>query len=214
MRSTSGNIQDQFKGNKVATERDSLLLSSPPGYSSGSTIRERRTGTTSASTATTAAAAITPSSKKTDSPQQKNKYHTSPAMRGVGESHSAGEETNVPSRSYDRDQAASAASGATASYEIYESNDNVRSMRSIRTIRSAKSQQMSRGSIRTFSERDRQYGRTDKLHDYYNERAKTIFSEHNQRHEPLVEVSHEVLAVRKKALKVYKPMTFTWVSCH
>lgn len=71
---------------------------------------------------------------------------------------------------------------------------------------------MSRGnSFRAFSDRDRQRARTDKLHEYYNERAKSIFSEKNQREEPLVEVSSEIMAVRRGALKVFEPLTYAWV---
>jgi len=199
MKSTSKKSRDHRKADKVATERDHLLLSSPPGYnSSNSSIRERRPATA-------------PSTVDNASGNRNNnkKHHSSLAMRSGGTSLSAeGESASVPSRSYDHEQVVS---GGTSSYEIYNENtDNIRSFRSARSIRSMRSQQMSRGS-RTFSEKDRQYARADKLHDYYNERAKTIFSEQSHREEPLVEVSPEVLAVRKNALKVYEPLTYTWL---
>lgn len=203
MKSTSKEPGDHRRANHVATERDPLLVSAPPtGYNSsasGSSIRERRTATAPTSTA----------SYKASSDQKYHKSHPPLAMRSSGTSFSGdGESTSVPSRSYDHDQVTS---GGTSSYEIYhENNDNIRSFRSTRSMRSMRSQQMSRGS-RTFSEKDRQYNSSDKLHDYYNERAKTIFSEQNHREEPLVEVSPEVLAVRKNALRVYEPLTYTWL---
>ncbi len=205
MKSTANKEGDHRRAAQVATERDPLLLSSPStGYnSSGSSIRERRPATAPSSTTLNSAG----------SNQKYHKSHSSLAMRSSGTSLSAeGESTSVPSRSYDHEQDEQVVSGGTSSYEIYhENNDNIRSFRSTRSIRSMRSQQMSRGS-RTFAEKDRQYARADKLHDYYNERAKTIFSEQNQREEPLVEVSPEVVAVRKNALKVYEPLTYTWVS--
>ena len=57
-------------------------------------------------------------------------------------------------------------------------------------------------------------GRAEKLHEYYNQRAKSIFSERRQRTEPLIEVSSEVMDVRRRALKVYEPLTYTWVSLY
>ncbi len=120
------------------------------------------------------------------------------------------------------------------------SQHNIRSLRSLRSARSHQLSTNSRGSYsRAFSsdktndyqqqqyqsqslyeqnsQSSQQYRRrhADKLHEYYNERAKTIFSKHkknDRREEPLIEVNAEVLAVRKRALKVYEPLTYTWVS--
>ena len=205
MKSTSTNLQDYYEPGQVATERDPLLLSSPSGYNSNSisTIRERRPATASPT-----------GSSRTNQPKQRYyRSRSSPAMRNNGISHSGEGETSVPSRSYDQGQVAS---GGTSSYDIYNENShNGKPIRSLRSIRSNRSQQMSRGSLatRTHSERDnpRPYGGTDKLHDYYNERAKSIFDEQNHQEELLVDISPEVMAVRRSALKVYEPLTYTWV---
>lgn len=81
--------------------------------------------------------------------------------------------------------------------------------RPIQSIRSARSQTPHRD--RTISQQDGQ-----RLQRYYNERANRIFSEDNTRDEenaqPFVEVSNQVLNVRKNALSVYDPLTYTWVS--
>lgn len=127
-------------------------------------------------------------------------------MKSVGTSKSG--DHGESSVSFDHER--QSAGGGTSSYEIFnESNDN-----NLRSARSIRSQQLSRGTLRTFSERERQlHGRTgtDRLQEYYNERARTIFSEQNHNDEPLVEVSPEILAVRRSALRVYEPLTYTWV---
>lgn len=107
-----------------------------------------------------------------------------------------------------------------ASYEIlsdseYNGHDSSRPIRSLRSIRSIKSQQRdSTRFSRTFSEgRYPHERRGDRLHQYYNERANRIFSEMPQpaSNLPLVEVSAEIMAVRKSALRVYEPLTYTWL---
>lgn len=81
--------------------------------------------------------------------------------------------------------------------------------RPIQSIRSARSQTPHRD--RTIYQQDGQ-----RLQRYYNEQANRIFSEDNARDEenaqPFVEVSNQVLNVRKNALSVYNPLTYTWVS--
>ncbi len=60
-------------------------------------------------------------------------------------------------------------------------------------------------------------GDGDRLQQYYNERANRIFSDvDSSNDEPLVEVNQEIMAVRRSALTVYQPLTYTWVStvCH
>jgi hypothetical protein len=109
------------------------------------------------------------------------------------------------------------------SYEIFSdgeynpNNSSSRPIRSLRSIRSAKSQQRESSArfSRTFSEGRNYYERRgDRLHQYYNERANRIFSESPQpaSNVPLMEVSAEIYAVRKSALSVYEPLTYTWVS--
>ncbi len=64
------------------------------------------------------------------------------------------------------------------------------------------------------SRRDRERGGDgDRLQQYYNERANRIFSDvDSSNDEPLVEVNQEIMAVRRSALTVYEPLTYTWVS--
>lgn len=198
MKSTSTKLQDHYDSDREATEKDPLLISSQNSYcssSSASTIRERRP------------ALSLKTSNSSSNLQHRKSRSSSPLMQSVEESHSVEGERNNSPRSYDHE------TGGPSSYEIYnESNDNMRSMRSMRSLRTARSQQASKEIYRaSFSDRDRYFVGTEKMHDYYNERAKSIFSEQNQREEPLVETSPEVLNIRKRALKVFEPLTYTWV---
>jgi len=116
----------------------------------------------------------------------------------------------------------------------------IRSLRSIRSIKSQQQESTTTTNItttytgpaigalntantatsarfsRTFSEGRNYYEkRGDRLHQYYNERANRIFSETSHQPAsssvPLMEVSAEILAVRKSALRVYLPLTYTWL---
>jgi len=187
----------------TATERDPLILSSPPGYSGASNIRERRSRTTSPALHT-----------------QQQQYHSDQVTQKDMSIHKP---SNLNPGRINSSFAELPGSGrvpppldeADTSYEIYSENDNInRPVRSIRSIRSARSQRDSRFN-RTFS--DGRYGSAgegggDRLHQYYNERANRIFSDSPSNDEPLVEVSDEIMTVRKSALKVYEPLTYTWVS--
>lgn len=201
MKSTATNFQHYQETDRVASEADPLLLSSPStSYNSNSsTIRERRTSRTSS-----------PNFNNNSDQQFFYKPDSSLAMGDVEASHSAEREgQNYQSRSYDQETEV-----RPSCYEAsHESNDDVDHARSLRSLRSARSYQMSKGgSYRAFSERERNPGRTDRLHEYYIERAKSIFSEKNHRDEPLMDVNPQVLAIRKEALKVFEPLTYTWVS--
>ena len=195
-----------YNNDRAATESDPLLLS--PLSPSSFTIRERRpaaTATTTRTSSTEVNVNICSTGGTANHQHFNTSYSTMSARNNGGESHSVEGERNInndnPSRSEDRETVNG------VSYEIYnQSTDNVRSMRS---LRSQKSLQMSRGSFRGLSERG---GRTDRLHDYYNERAQSIFSERSQRDAPLMGVSPEILSIRKRALSVYEPLTYTWVS--
>ena len=95
-----------------------------------------------------------------------------------------------------------------SSYDIYNDNDIAsRSGRSNRSVRSQRSHQ----SRRSRTSSDGRYG-ADNLHQYYNERANRIFSEGSSSEPPLLEVPEEIFAVRRAALTVFDPLTYSWVS--
>ena len=112
-----------------------------------------------------------------------------------------------------------------ASYEMYNETHESDHLNS-RPVRSLRQRDSSRFATRTFSadghavrslasDRDRDRSNGDRLHQYYNEQANRIFSEQPARtaaDEPINGVSEEIMAVRRSALSVYEPLTYTWVS--
>jgi hypothetical protein len=197
--------RNRNNGERYTTEADPLLSSSQPGYSGTSTIRERRPHSSSNSNSSINSAFST-SSSALDTDNIMNSIPTERQQPSFAE---------LP----EGDQVSPAYGGdPDASYEMYTENDNYsngnsRLNRSLRSIRSAKSHRDTRFS-RTYSDGKNNDERGDKLHQYYNERANRIFSEPPQpaSDEPLVEVSEEIQAVRRAALRVYEPLTYTWVS--
>ena len=180
----------------TATERDPLLLSPQPRYSDTSNIRERRPRTTSQSPTLHDQDYYSIQEIEKRKSIDRNMDHAERRTAPYSELQVSG---RVPPP-YDDEP--------NASYEMYNENDNRnRPIRSLRSIRSARSQREATRVSRTFSDGRR----GERLHQYYNERARRIFSEPST-DEPLVEVSSEIMAVRKSALAVYEPLTYTWVS--
>ena len=222
----NSNRQSINNGERYTTETDPLLLSPHPGYSGTSTIRERRphsssrnnspyNSNTNINSNSNSACSFNNSSP---SVEIKDSFmNTIPSQHQQSSFAEVPEAGRVPPPAYGDEP--------DASYEMYTDNDNgvgndndignnsSRPIRSLRSIRSAKSQRESKFS-RTFSDGRNNDERGDRLHQYYNERANRIFSEPPQpaSDEPLVEVSEDILAVRKSALRVYEPLTYTWVS--
>jgi hypothetical protein len=221
----NSNQQTRNNGENYTTETDPLLFSSQPSYSgisestfsSTSTIRERRP----ASAATRGSDSGSPIDIDNSYYAHNSNSNNTPSLSFMN-SNSMPSERQQPSFAelpetvqvptpYGEEQE------PNASYEMYNDNDidnSSRPIRSLRSLRSAKSQREAKFS-RTFSDgRNHNDDRGDRLHQYYNERANRIFSEPPQpaSDEPLVEVSEEILAVRKSALRVYDPLTYTWVS--
>ena len=205
----NSNQQTRNNGEIFTTETDPLLFSSQPSYSgvsestSTSTIRERRPA--SARRGSDSGSPIDVSYYAHNSSPPLAFMNSMPSERQQPSFAELPETDRVPPP-YGEEP--------NASYEMYNDNDNSsRPIRSLRSLRSAKSQREAKFS-RTFSDGRNNDERGDRLHQYYNERANRIFSEPPQpaSAEPLVEVSEEILAVRKSALRVYDPLTYTWVS--
>lgn len=205
MNSKQSGSRNQREHHTTVTDRDPLILFSPAGYSGTSNNRERLSTSKSPM----------PDTQQFHSDKETNMTQTTTVR--PARSNKEPEDGEVPSLgrippSYGDDP--------VASYEMYSENDNlnnsrsVRSMRSIRSIKSAKSQRDSRFA-RTFPDGPTQNDRSngDRLHQYYNEQANRIFSEQpTTADEPINGVSDEIMAVRKSALTVYEPLTYTWVS--
>ena len=210
----SNRLDTRIEGERhnIATEREPLIKSLQPGYSGTSEIRERRSRTRSPTLYT-------------------QQYHSDQEIYNVDRSQNhramsrptrlntakTSDLSEIPSLGRVPPSYGDDGDGEVdASYEMYTDNDNLnRPVRSIRSIKSAKSHRDSRFG-RTFSDgRNPTSSRTngDKLHQYYNDHANRIFSEQPSKpDEPINGVSDEILAVRRSALTVYEPLTYTWVS--
>jgi len=188
----SNNTSERFSGSisenifpEVATERDPLLLSSP------STLRGRNRSSTQYK------------HRLGQGPTEYQSVDGHLAMQGNTSqiSHGSLGPQSTPQLSLSQ---GNFLDSADSSYDIYSDRNS-----GIRTARSTRSQQSKRSKTRTFSEGN--YGRANRLHDYYNERANRILSDNAPAEPALLEVSPGVIRVRKGALTVFIPLTHTWL---
>mmetsp|Transcript_10329 Transcript_10329/g.14607 ORF Transcript_10329/g.14607 Transcript_10329/m.14607 type:complete len:589 (+) Transcript_10329:102-1868(+) len=94
-------------------------------------------------------------------------------------------------------------SADSSSYEIYTDNDS--------STRAGRSQRRARRQSRRRRSNGRRNG-ADNLHQYYNDRANRIFSgAQSEGESSLLDVPEEIIAVRRAALTVFDPLTYTWL---
>lgn len=92
-----------------------------------------------------------------------------------------------------------------STYEIYIENENDNDSHQMTRSGCSENSQQSR--------RDNQHFVTDKLQQYYNKKANRFFSGTQTSHDPeLLDIPTEIFAVRRAALTVFDPLTYTWVS--